>query len=109
LSELAEKRGVSRQAMHKMVKQRLERIPELAAVLTYRKHKNKGFTQPATSMEDGNWRDFPASAFCYRCPALFRKVKYPLKSPHFPRISRFFTKNAAFSPLQNAGLNLAGR
>lgn len=52
LSELAERRGVSRQAMHKMVRQRLERIPELAAVLTYRKHKNKCATQPTTFMEE---------------------------------------------------------
>lgn len=49
LSDLAERRGVSRQAMHKMVRQRLERIPELAAVLTYRKHKNKGKTLPQTT------------------------------------------------------------
>ena len=52
LSELAERRGVSRQAMHKMVRQRLERIPELAAVLTYRKHKNKCPAQPTTFMEE---------------------------------------------------------
>lgn len=49
ISELAERRGVSRQAMHKMVRQRLERIPELAAVLAFRKHKNKGATQPTTT------------------------------------------------------------
>ena len=49
LSDLAERRGVSRQAVHKMVRQRLERIPELAAVLTYRKHKNKCSTQPTTT------------------------------------------------------------
>ena len=52
LSELAEKRGVSRQAVHKMVRQRLERIPELAAVLTWRRKKNKCVTQPATFMEE---------------------------------------------------------
>ncbi len=52
LSELAERRGVSRQAMHKMVRQRLERIPELAAVLTYRKHKNNSLPQPTTFMEE---------------------------------------------------------
>ena len=42
LSDLAERRGVTRQAMHKLVKQRLARIPELAAVLTFRRHKNSG-------------------------------------------------------------------
>ncbi|MBS1369336.1 MAG: hypothetical protein HPZ91_05200 [Lentisphaeria bacterium] len=41
LSKLAESRGVSRQAIHKMVNKRLEQIPELAAVLTYRKHRNR--------------------------------------------------------------------
>ena len=34
-SELAEIRGVSRQAMHKMVEKRLQQIPELAAVLSF--------------------------------------------------------------------------
>ena len=52
LSDLAERRGVTRQAMHKLVKQRLARIPELAAVLTYRKHKNKTVTQSTTFMEE---------------------------------------------------------
>jgi hypothetical protein len=52
LSELAGRRGVSRQAMHKMVRQRLERIPELAAVLTYRRHKNNSLPQPTTFMEE---------------------------------------------------------
>jgi len=53
LSDLAERRGVSRQAMHKMVRKRLEQIPELAAVLTYRRHKNetKVIEQPETFME----------------------------------------------------------
>ncbi|MDR0933446.1 MAG: hypothetical protein LBM70_10585 [Victivallales bacterium] len=41
LSKLAESRGVSRQAIHKMVNKRLAQIPELAAVLTYRKHRNR--------------------------------------------------------------------
>jgi len=52
LSDLAERRGVSRQAMHKMVRKRLEQIPELATVLTYRKHKNKCTTQPTTFLEE---------------------------------------------------------
>ena len=51
-TELAQKRKVTRQAMHKLVKQRLARIPELAAVLTYRKHKNKTVTQSTTFMEE---------------------------------------------------------
>lgn len=41
-TELAQKRKVTRQAVHKMIKQRLARIPELAAVLTFRRHKNTG-------------------------------------------------------------------
>ena len=54
LSELAETRGVSRQALHKMVTRRLQQIPELAAVLTYRKHKNKqtNCRQTTTFMEE---------------------------------------------------------
>ena len=53
-SELAEIRGVSRQAMHKMVEKRLQQIPELAAVLSFRKHKNKQIPchQPTTFMEE---------------------------------------------------------
>lgn len=54
LSQLAEVRGVSRQALHKMVNKRLQQIPELAAVLTYRKHKNKQspHKQTTTFMEE---------------------------------------------------------
>lgn len=42
LSELALRRGVSRQAMHKMITRRLKSIPELETVLTYRKHRKPG-------------------------------------------------------------------
>lgn len=42
LSKLALRRGVSRQAMHKMITRRLKSIPELEAVLTYRKHRKNG-------------------------------------------------------------------
>lgn len=41
LSELAATRKVSRQALHRMVTQRLSRIPELASIITYHKHRNK--------------------------------------------------------------------
>lgn len=39
LSELAEKRGVSRQAMHKMVQRRIKEIPELEKFFTYHRRK----------------------------------------------------------------------
>ncbi len=39
LSDIAIKRNVSRQAIHKMVKDRIAKVPELAAVITYRHHK----------------------------------------------------------------------
>lgn len=42
LSKLALRRGVSRQAMHKMITRRLKSIPELEAILTYRKHRKSG-------------------------------------------------------------------
>ena len=41
ISDLAARRGVSRQAMHKMVTARLQKIPELAAIITYRRHRAK--------------------------------------------------------------------
>lgn len=42
ISELARWRGTSRQAMHKMVERKIEKYPELAAVVTYRKHRKSG-------------------------------------------------------------------
>lgn len=42
LSELARRKGTSRQAMHRLVTHRLLQIPELGAIITYRKHKRKG-------------------------------------------------------------------
>ena len=39
LSELAEKRGVSRLAMHKMVQRRIKEIPELEKFFTYHRRK----------------------------------------------------------------------
>ena len=54
LCELAEAGGVSRMALKILVKKRLQQIPELAAVLTYRKHKNKQTPrkQTTTFMEE---------------------------------------------------------
>ncbi len=46
LSSLAGLRGVSRQAMHKLVKRRLTAIPELEAIITYRRHKRQQAADP---------------------------------------------------------------
>jgi len=51
LSDIAAKRNVSRQAIHKMVKDRIAKVPELAAVITYRHHKTNHKTNK-TLMEE---------------------------------------------------------
>ena len=49
ISDLAARRGVSRQAMPKMVTARLQRIPELAAIITYRRHRAKAGVSACSS------------------------------------------------------------
>ena len=51
LSELAAKRKVSRQAMHSLVIRRLSKIPELASVITFYKHRNN-IDKTKTFMEE---------------------------------------------------------
>lgn len=51
LSELAEKRKISRQAMHSLVVRRLNKIPELASVITFYKHRNN-IDKTRTFMEE---------------------------------------------------------
>lgn len=41
-AEMAKQKAVSRQTVHKAIRQRIKRIPELASVLECRRKKNKG-------------------------------------------------------------------
>ncbi|MDD3886348.1 MAG: hypothetical protein PHI35_05730 [Victivallaceae bacterium] len=51
LSEIAVRGKVSRQAVHRLVTQRLSRIPELETVITYNRHRNT-FSKDKTFMEE---------------------------------------------------------
>ena len=90
LSDLAGKRGISRQAVHKLVKQRLERIPELAAVLTYRRHKNKTVIHNPTFIE----------AVCrIQRETRETKLKRPKLASNFLRTWRYSKPSLLSSPM----------